>query len=568
MKKQSALLIILVSLISNPLLSQQTFEDVAPSLGITGIVGLGHSVAWGDIDKDGDPDLGLSDQSGNGYWFFRNDITSFSEITSEAGLNGQVANKTIIADFTGDGFNDLLIRNFGGFGEKSNLFKNNGDGTFTNITAASNLPIMGVYSAADFNNDGILDVLSLDIIDNGNISLQYGNGDGTFQPIEQIGVVWGYTPLAVFDFDRDGFIDVFWPTDVGATHPTTLLKNNGDGTFTNVTASTGINFTSSSNASLDIGDLNNDGFIDMYIGGLDAKLYINNGDGTFSDITASSGANGQNDADRTVTFADYNNDGWLDMFTSWHLEVNQMFSNNADNTFTNVANELELTGGGLLDFFGAGWADYNNDGAIDLFAAGHFDEWVLLENQDAPGNSLFINLEGVQSNFNAIGAQADLWIDGQRISRNVLPDPGVQDYSDLRLHFGMGNATVADSIVINWPSGLEQIFYDVSGNNNITIIEGEDILANQNPIIKDLQITLSPNPTKDFSKLTFNLQKPEVVQVNLYSITGQMLAEIANTSFTEGNQEISFSTESLSPGLYFIAIKTNESSYSVKMVKQ
>lgn len=156
-----------------------------------------------------------------------------------------------------------------------------------------------------------------------------------------------------------------------------------------------------------------------------------------------------------------------------------------------------------------------------MFAAGHFDEWVLLENQEAPGNSIFITLEGVESNFNAIGAQAGLWIDGERISRNVLVDPGIQDYSDLRLHFGIGNTTVADSLSINWPSGLEETFYDISGDTNITIIEGQGILANQTPIIKDLQITLSPNPTKGFSKLSFHLFKPGAIQVSLYSITGK-----------------------------------------------
>ncbi|MBE9483686.1 MAG: VCBS repeat-containing protein, partial [Bacteroidetes bacterium] len=324
---------------------QQTFQNVATQLGISGMSGLGHSVGWGDIDNDGDPDLGLGDQSGTGYWFFRNDGAAFSNITAVAGLNGMTANKTIFADFTGDDYNDLLIRNFGGFGERSTLFENNGDGTFTNVTSQSMLPDSGTYNVADFNNDGILDVLSLDILDWGNISLQYGNGDGTFQPLQQIGELWGYSPLAVFDYDRDGNIDIFWPTDAGATHPTTLLRNNGDGTFTDVIASSGIDFNSENNASLDVGDINNDGFIDMYIGGADAKLYLNNGDGTFTDITATSGAQGQQDADRTITFNDYNNDGWLDMFTSWHIVLNQMYKNNGDNTFTNVASELGISGG-------------------------------------------------------------------------------------------------------------------------------------------------------------------------------------------------------------------------------
>jgi len=568
MKKNVLLLFVLILAAIFHGQSQQIFQNVAPQLGITGMSGLGHSVSWGDIDNDGDPDLALGDQLGTGYWFFRNDSSAFTNITSQAGLNGMDANKTIIAEFTGDNYNDLLIRNFDNYGEHSTLFENNGDGTFTNITAQSMLPDSGVYNVADFNNDGFLDVLTIDILQTGNISLQYGNGDGTFQPLQQIGELWGYSPLAVFDYDRDGNMDIFWLLDYVGYHPTTLLKNNGDGTFTDVTASSGIVFNSGSNASLDVGDINNDGFIDLYIGGADAKLYLNNGDGTFSDITATSGAYGQQDADRTVTFNDYNNDGWLDIFTSWHLDPNQMYRNNGDNTFTDVASQLGLTGDGFGDFFGAGWADYNNDGAIDLFAAGHFEAWVLFENQNCPGNALFVNLEGVISNFNGIGAQVDMWIGGQRISRNMLPDPGIQDFSQLRLHFGMGNATKADSLIIYWPSGIIQKLYDIPSQQHITIVEDETTEIAENQHDKEIQILLTPNPVKETARLSFYLHEQNRVQAGLYTLSGQKVKEILNESFPKGKQVITFSTEKLHSGIYLLRIETSETIYCTKMIKQ
>ena len=142
MRKQLTFLTLIVLTAVSFVQSQQTFQNVAPQLGITGMSGLGHSVGWGDIDNDGDPDLALGDQSGTGYWFFRNDSSVFTNVTSSAGLNGQTANKTIFADFTGDNCNDLLIRNFGGFGERPTLFENNGDGTFSDITYQSMLPIL------------------------------------------------------------------------------------------------------------------------------------------------------------------------------------------------------------------------------------------------------------------------------------------------------------------------------------------------------------------------------------------------------------------------------------------
>ncbi len=565
MKKRLIILTLSVLISTFFVTGQQTFQNVAPQLGITGIIGLGHSVGWGDIDNDGDPDLGLGDQTGNGYWFFRNDSSVFTNITSSAGLNGMTANKTIFAEFTGDDYNDLLIRNFNSYGEHTSLFLNNADGTFTNITGQAMLPDSGVYNVADFNNDGFLDVLSMDILDWGNISLQYGNGDGTFQPLMQIGVVWGYTPLAVFDYDRDGYMDILWSPDAGAYHPTTLLRNNGDGTFTDVTDDAGIVFNTQNN-SLDVGDINNDGFIDIYFGGSDAKLYLNNGDGTFTDITASSGALGQQDSDRTVTFNDYNNDGWLDLFTSWHIVSNQMFKNNGDNTFTNVAAELGLTGSGFGDFFGAGWADYNNDGAIDLMAAGHFDQWVLFENHNCPGNSLFVNLKGVNSNFNGIGAQADMWINGQRISRNMLPDPGVQDFSQLRLHFGMGEATEADSLIIYWPSGSVQKLYNVQAKQDLTIVEDETTGNNKYRDFEEIELLLSPNPVNDYARLYFNLRNPQKVQADLYTLTGQKVMGILNGYFPNGKQEVSFSTDELKPGIYLLRIETDKTT-TAKIIK-
>ena len=504
-------------------------------LGISGLTGLGHSVSWGDIDNDGDPDLALSNQNGSGYWLFRNDGDAFINITAAAGLAGMSANKTIFAEFTGDRYNDLLIRNFG-TAEFCRLFENNGDGTFTNITTGSALPDSGSYTAADFDNDGNLDVICLDILGEGAVTLSYGNGDGTFRQFQQIGVLWGYTPVAVLDYDRDGRIDILWGQDYENYHPTTLLKNNGDGTFSNVTASAGISFTANCN-SLDVGDIDNDGFIDIYFGGAGSanKLYLNNGDGTFTDITGSSGIVGQADSDRTATFNDYNNDGKLDIFTSWHITPNLLWRNNGNSTFTNVAGALGLTGGGYLDYFGVGWADYQNDGAIDFFAAGHFT-WVMFENQNCPGNSLVVHLEGVQSNFNGIGARVDLWTDDRRVSRNLLPDPGVQDFGHLDLHLGMGAATVADSLIIYWPSGMVQMLTDVAAGQRLTVVEGGITgLGGESPdALSTALLGNRPNPFNPMTEVNFSLARDGQARLDIYDLRGRLVRRLVDGDMAAG----------------------------------
>ena len=153
-----------------------------------------------------------------------------------------------------------------------------------------------------------------------------------------------------------------------------------------------------------------------------------------------------------------------------------LFYVQSQQTFQNVAPQLGITG-----IIGLGhsvsWGDIDNDGDSDLalgdqagngyrffrnnsafyfFTTGHFDKWVLFDKQDCPGGALLITLKGVISNFNGIGAQADMWINGQRISRNLLPEPGIQNFTQLRLHFGMGAATEADSLIVYWSSGIVQ----------------------------------------------------------------------------------------------------------------
>jgi len=554
MKKPNLLLVLLLMAFwVKPGFSQQVFQNVTSSMGISGQTGLGHGVGWGDIDNDGDPDLGISNQEGDGFWFYRNDGDHFTNITASAGLSGLGGNKIIIAEMTGDEFNDLVLRTRSG---TQYLFESNGDGTFNDITASSGIASAAVYNIADFNNDGFTDLVS---VAGDDVSILYNNGDATFSVAEPIAPMPDFFGIAVLDYNRDGLMDVYWTTY--GDSPNVLLKNNGDGSFTDVTYPAGVSYSQGAHA-LDVGDFNNDGLVDIYVGSysnLTCKLFSNNGDGTFSDVTSSTGTYGHQDT-RTTSFVDYNSDGWLDIFSSHHdfySYSNTMQKSIEGETFVEVATQLGISGEFIGDYFGHAWADFNGDGAIDFFAAGHIDKYRLFENNNCPGNWLMVDLEGVISNPNGIGAQVDVWADGQRISRNMLPNGGYHDFGDLRLHFGLNEAQIVDSIVVYWPSGIIQKSGEMDANQYIRIIEGSTITdVHSQERLSFVPMTLSPNPAKELFEIDFNLSQTEQLDMAIYNLNGRRLKTLLKETRNSGSHQLQADISDLPNGIYFLVQQT------------
>ena len=529
--------------------AQQTFQNVTSAMGISGQTGLGHAVGWGDIDNDGDPDLGISNQEGDGFWFYRNDGDHFTNITASGGL-GIIpgANKIIIAEVTGDEFNDLIVRTRS---STQYLFKSNGDGTFDNITAGSGIAAAAIYNIADFDNDGNLDLLS---VANNSYSILYGHGDGTFEAPQVIVPYVSFWGVAVFDYDRDGWTDFYGSTYDGEEN--ILMHNNGDGTFSNTTQEAGVSYPDGAHG-IDVGDFNNDGWIDIYLGSYSAlpcKLFKNNGDGTFTDIAPTAGATGHNDT-RTVAFVDYNNDGWLDIFSSHHdfySYSNTMLRNNGDETFTEVAASLGLSGKMIGDYFGQGWADFNRDGATDLFAAGHIDKYRLFKNTNCPNSFVSIRLEGVISNRNGIGARVDVWLGGQRISRNVLPNGGFHDFSDLEVSAGLNGAYSLDSIIVYWPSGIVQKLGQTNGDEFLTIVEDEETYIGQAGHENNrLQFSIKPNPATENTVAEIRSADGEV-SIVLLNAGGQEIRKIFKGTANREVRQISVPVNQLPKGIYFL----------------
>lgn len=501
------------------------FPDIAPFTGLAEEMTLSGGSVTEDFNRDGFIDImasswGLADQI---RYFENSGDGRFVDRTQETGLTGITGGLNLIhADFDNDGYADLFVLRGAWLGEAglhpNSLLKNNGDGTFSDVTESAGLLSFHPTQTAvwaDFNNDGWLDLFI------GNESARRGihlcelylsNRDGTFRDVaREAGVaVTGYIKgVAAGDFNNDGYQDLYISRFGG---PNTLFRNNGPGSngaprFTDVTTQAGVAEPVESFPAW-FWDYNNDGLQDLFVSGYYAtpgdvareylgmpheaefpRLYRNNGDGTFTNVKSETGlekviyAMGSN-------FGDLDNDGYLDFYVGTGdpdmrtVIPNRMFRNNAGREF------LEVTSAGgfghLQKGHGISFADLDNDGDQDIFTVigGALEGDVYL-------NSLFLNpgndnnwitliLRGTESNRSGIGSR--ITIEGEtpsgprRIHRTVTTG-GSFGSSSLQQEIGLGKATNIERLEVTWPAtGKIQLFRDVAVNKSYLISENSDRL--------------------------------------------------------------------------------------------
>ena len=468
---------------------------------------MAGGIAWIDFNNDGNPDIYVPNGSGPNRLYQNLGNGSFSEIAAQAGatLGSKTSLGVAIGDYNGDGNDDIFVANQG----INSLLRNNGDGTFTDVTAGSGLDDFGKRSFAasfgDIDNDGDLDIYvghwdfqtqpDLHCPDN---DLYLNNGDGTFTNVSlesganSPGCAFS-VPLT--DFDQDGDLDIFLPNDNvgwGSQTPTLdneMLRNdgpnaNGVPVFTSVGDLIGVG-QSLTGMGAAIGDVDNDGDIDFYRTQIGSGiLSINDGTNNYTSRGDSDGGIGWGAA-----FFDANNDGFIDLYRGnsgsgfgGGGQANTFWLNNGDGTFTEMAASVGLTS--INAGLGLAYADYDNDGDMDVVVHGQNGDVNLFRNDTPAQNFVKIELKGLAGNHRGIGARVFISsTDGTstlKQMREIHAGSSHGSSNDSRVHFGLAGQTAINYVKVIWPEGCLQKVSSVTINQSNVI--DQSLCSNEHTI--------------------------------------------------------------------------------------
>ena len=467
-----------------------TFADATEALG-SGDTSWSSGCAVGDYDNDGDPDLYLTNYGPNK--FYRNDGGRFRDVSDESGTAGpqwsppKWSMGAGFGDVDGDGDLDLFVANFTDFDPVTSPPAPTQD-------SPCKLKGVPIVCAPDYY-EGQQDLLYLN------------NGDGTFRDVSATAGIAQSEPghgfAAVFsDLDDDGDQDLYVANDSG---PNFYYENAGDGTFTDISWESGsmVNEHGEPEGSmgLTVGDYNNDGRLDIFVTNFVEQsntLYENDGDNLFLDQTTSLGLDpvGFNYSGWGTKLFDFDNDGWLDLFvTNGHTderleqrypadtyaEPNFLLRNEAGRRYVDVSERVGLREREPGVGRGTAFADFDNDGDIDVLVVNKNELPALLRNDGGNRrNWLAIRTRGEESNRDGMGAKVIVSAGRVRRLFEVRASDSYLSSNDPRVHVGLGDAVSAD-VEIRWPSGQVDGHEKLSAGNFYLAVEGRPIEAGQRP---------------------------------------------------------------------------------------
>lgn len=552
-------------------LGQIQFSEVTNQTGLK-FIGKNYGAAIADYNKDGFDDIFAFSQQAPCRLYRNNGNGTFTNVAPEVGLdyNG-TPNVAGWVDINNDGLIDLFIGNREGYNV---LYLGMEDGTFTEHTFLSGLLNGSNVKAvlfADVNLDGNIDIYLARInMDNilylnmGNSQfLNYTNISGTNDHQISMGAVF-------FDYDNDGDPDLYLTHD--ANQPNILYQNNGTGHFTNVAAAAGAD-VAGYGMGVDVADVNNDGWLDIYITNLyDNFLLVNNGDGTFSEIAAAAGVN---DAGMGwgCTFLDVDNDGWQDIYVAndsyFSPRPNLLYHNKHDLTFDIISENSPLKS--MQPGYGTATLDFNNDGKMDIYLANYIGEignQLFRNDSKSENNWVKIKAEGTVSNRSAIGARVTIKSAGKVWTDEILGTSGYATQNSLTLHFGLGQINTIDQLTIHWPNGLEEVYEDLPVNTTYSLVEGAGFTTPTSELNKEQKlISAFPNPFRDRLLIKTEFPFSENTRVTLLTIHGHLMEESTVVNISAGVNEFELNTENIPTGFYLLKLENKGEVEIIKMVK-
>src|SRR5262245_45291166 len=491
---------------------------------------FGSGVAWLDYDNDGWLDLYFvnganlnAGKASTGNMLLRNTGKgAFVDVTSQAGVAGDGGFGTGVAvgDYDNDGYLDLYVTGF----RANILYRNNGDGTFTDVTARAGVG-GGVWSSSagffDYDRDGDLDLYVVRYLDynikenpycgyrkegyrqycdprnfDGAPDLLYrNNGDGAFTDVSKkagianpagkgLGVAFG-------DFDRDGWPDIYVAND---TVRNFLYRNNGDGTFTDLAYSAGVGYDVNGKARAGMGvefaDFDGDGLPDIFVTNFSEEfngLYRNLGDSTFEDVAEQVGLGSSFlPLGFGAKLFDYDNDGWTDIFvTNGHVTDNihlynprlsyqqtDLLYHNEKGRFRDVSEESGPAFRIKHVGRGAATGDFDNDGDLDIVVSNCGQKPILMRNDGGNRNHwIAIRARGRQSNRFGVGSKVLVETEGRKQVKEFGASGSYLSSSDLRLYFGLGGEQKLKRLEIIWPGGGKQTLTGVAADQTLLLDE-------------------------------------------------------------------------------------------------
>ncbi|WP_430467907.1 FG-GAP-like repeat-containing protein [Winogradskyella ouciana] len=550
-------------------IAQISFENQATEIGINVTCGntlYGSGITFYDYDNDGWDDITIASAEGDPIRFLKNINGNFVEQTLNIDSNNWKNKQVNWVDIDNDGDNDLFVTSDN---SSNKLYENLGNMIMEDITLSSGIltDVLVTYGASwgDYNKDGFLDVF----LSNRSTSipnvLYKNNGDNTFSLVNTEAGIINIGTLsfcsAFFDYNNDGHQDIYVANDK-IENANTLYKNNGDGTFTDVSVESGSDITIDA-MSVTIDDYNADGWMDIYItNDVPGNVFLkNNGDGTFTDVAQPTGTT-FNSVGWGAVFLDADNDTDLDLYVSAEHNgsvpgylSSALYENYNDGSFnitnSSIPNDFAISYSNAI-------GDTDNDGYPEIVVnnINHDNVFLWKNNSPSTNNWLKVKLEGTESNRNGIGSLIEISINGVKQYRYTLCGEGYLSQNSSSEFFGLGNATVVDYVKVKWLSGVEDVIYNIGANEQIHIVEGSALSINDNELSS---MKIYPNPVKDRFMINSEV---DIDKVLIFNVLGEEVLRIYSTELYE-NIDITH----LQAGTYFAKVTSSNHSKTIKVIK-